>query len=864
MAKLITLFSLMFFILIANAQVTIVSGGNSTACGGTFTAGNVAAGQTYTKTICADETGNSHIKVSFDSCDVDVNNELYVYDGPDKTYPLIGVYNNDNFGASQALTATLGNLSGCLTFVLTSVNGFASWNANISCNFSCQPFYSKFLSSNPATVDNYIDVCQGENITFNGAGDYYVNDTLYHQQNTTSTFVWDFGDGKTATGETVNHSYSKSGGHSVNLTITDQFGCVNSNFLGNKVRVSTTPNFVQTEADFSTTCLGESINLIGNVNATKWTYEAVTKVSGITFLPDGDGDSYSSSLMFDAFNEGQTLNNINDLESISANLEHSYLDDLVISIVCPNGNQVVLENQGGFVAVLGQPVDDDLSTLPGIGYDYSWTSNPTYGVMSVEAEFYSPLPAGSYASYQPLSNLVGCPLNGLWKIVVTDNFPSDNGFIFSWGINLKSSLYPPLWNFTPSFQETNYSWTGNNLNQQADATVSVTPASSGDQNYTFEVTDNFGCKYDTTISVTVLAENHPDCCNMSNVEAGNNTEVFGKTYHLLATPANSPSTYTWTVKAPQTAVFSSSDSTGTQVTVSNYGTYTFIFTETNVDCSTSDEVQVIFQKPPCTLLVPNAGTNTEVFGKTSHLLANPANTLTSYKWTATGPGISTFANADSSGSQITVSQYGTYTFTFTESNEECEISDEVQITFQKPPCNLLTPDAGTDSEIYGTSSHLLAIPANDLTSFQWTASGPGISLFSDSDSSGTQVSVTKYGLYTYTFTETKDEECFTTDVVQILFKEIPDTILPIFIPNTFTPNGDGINDTWIIDGIDNEESVKIFVYNRYGARVFHSEGIYEPWDGKFNDIVLPTASYYFVIEIRDEKFKDVLNIVGPK
>ncbi|HBF88773.1 MAG TPA: hypothetical protein DDX39_09040 [Bacteroidales bacterium] len=692
MQKLFILYLLVFLSFFVKGQVSITTGGNVSTCNNTFIAGNVLSGQTYEMTICADESGDSHISILFSEWDVSGSNLLCVYDGPNSTYQLIGCYDNTNWGPTKAFTSTAANLSGCLTFVLTSADGAASWNGGISCNFSCQPFYSELLSSTPSANQEYINICKGESVTFNGSGDYYVNDTLYHQENSTSTFLWNFGDGTASSGETVNHTFNEPGGYGINLIITDQYGCVNSNYLGNRVRVSTKPDFVGTSASNSTSCYGETVDLNGIVNPTKWTYEAVTTVAGETYLPDGGGESYSTSIVFDVFDAGQTLDDINDLEGICANMEHSYLEDLVISIVCPNGTQVVLEDQGGGGTNLGEPVDIADPEMPGVGYAYCWSPSPSYGVMSVEALSHSTLPPGSYASFQTLEDLLGCPLNGLWTINITDNWQEDDGFIFSWGINFATEIYPPLWNFTPTFQVSDMSWVGDGVSEQGDASITITPDDYGTHYYTFSATDNYGCTYDTTISITVLEDNHPDCCDLPAPEAGQNSTVYGNSYHLQATPIDSVTSYTWTVE---------------------------------------------------------------------------------------GPGYVNFSNADSSGTTATINQYGLYNFIFTQELDGCTSNDQVQI----------------------------------------------------------------------------------------LFLEIPDTVKPlnVNIPNTFTPNGDEINDTWIIDGIEDEENVKVFVYNRYGTRLFHSEGYYTPWDGKYNGSVLPTASYYYVIRIRDENdFNGIINIVGPK
>ena len=73
-------------------------------------------------------------------------------------------------------------------------------------------------------------------------------------------------------------------------------------------------------------------------------------------------------------------------------------------------------------------------------------------------------------------------------------------------------------------------------------------------------------------------------------------------------------------------------------------------------------------------------------------------------------------------------------------------------------------------------------------------------------------------------------------------------MLPLLkIPNTFTPNGDGINDTWVIKNLDKYVGATVEIFNRYGAKVFHAEGNYKPRDGKLGSQNLPVGTYFYFI-----------------
>ncbi|MFD2871297.1 PKD domain-containing protein [Mucilaginibacter ximonensis] len=94
---------------------------------------------------------------------------------------------------------------------------------------------------------------------------------------------------------------------------------------------------------------------------------------------------------------------------------------------------------------------------------------------------------------------------------------------------------------------------------------------------------------------------------------------------------------------------------------------------------------------------------------------------------------------------------------------------------------------------------------------------------------------------TYTLTVTSDKGCAVTAQTFVKVLKIP------VIPNTFTPNGDGINDTWVIKYLNDYPNATVEIFNRYGGRVFYSNGYGIPWDGRQNGTDLPVGTYYYII-----------------
>lgn len=70
------------------------------------------------------------------------------------------------------------------------------------------------------------------------------------------------------------------------------------------------------------------------------------------------------------------------------------------------------------------------------------------------------------------------------------------------------------------------------------------------------------------------------------------------------------------------------------------------------------------------------------------------------------------------------------------------------------------------------------------------------------------------------------------------------------IPNTFTPNADGINDTWFIKGLAGYPNCLVSIYNRLGQLMYRSKGYSADWDGRANGKDVPASTYYYVIDLQ--------------
>jgi gliding motility-associated-like protein len=102
---------------------------------------------------------------------------------------------------------------------------------------------------------------------------------------------------------------------------------------------------------------------------------------------------------------------------------------------------------------------------------------------------------------------------------------------------------------------------------------------------------------------------------------------------------------------------------------------------------------------------------------------------------------------------------------------------------------------------------------------------------------------------TYLLTVTSNKGCSDTSSVFIkVLKDPP-------VPNIFSPNGDGIHDTWIIPYLDSYPGCTVEIVNRYGNLVFRSVGYATPWDGKVKGRDVPVGTYYYVIDPKNGRKK---------
>jgi gliding motility-associated-like protein len=138
------------------------------------------------------------------------------------------------------------------------------------------------------------------------------------------------------------------------------------------------------------------------------------------------------------------------------------------------------------------------------------------------------------------------------------------------------------------------------------------------------------------------------------------------------------------------------------------------------------------------------------------------------------------------------------------------------------------------------------IDDNDGIAFAYPAGGNG-GYFYNWSNGETNSTNTDLSNETYTLEVSDILGCLGTGSVFIP----KDSIGCVFPVNTFTPNGDDYNDTWVIDNMELYPNANVKIFNKWGNLIHEQNGLYVPWDGKENGKDLPAEVYYWIINLNE-------------
>ena len=149
-------------------------------------------------------------------------------------------------------------------------------------------------------------------------------------------------------------------------------------------------------------------------------------------------------------------------------------------------------------------------------------------------------------------------------------------------------------------------------------------------------------------------------------------------------------------------------------------------------------------------------------------------------------------------------------------------------------------DAGTDKWIIkGTSAQLSANAIGQNISYSWL---PAVFM---NDPQSLQPIVNPPRDTSYVLIVASNDGCgIATDTMHVfVYKDV-------FVPNAFSPNNDGLNDTWHIPALSAYPAFELTVFNRHGQIVFQNKNSNTPWNGKYKGGLLPVGVYVYVIDLK--------------
>ena len=478
---------------------------------------NYSNGEDYWVKICGE--ASESVKLIFDKWTINDGDDDYmqIYDGDGISNNLLA-YGDEYMPIPNTILST----GECLLVHWYSDRGGNSegWKANVECFCHCQKVEYVWDGSTPAEDTDYITICPDTSIIFSAHGVYSENDKCYHQSDTTSLFVWDFGDNIKDTGLTVQHTYNEAKGYNVTLTVIDTIGCESRLFLNKRVRIAIPPTFnIYPEQTY---LYKDDTTLIQN-NQHKNSFEFVPEEfisTDIAPLPDFPGATYEFDIKLNHYAQtGTVLTDASQIESVSINIEHSYVRDLITSLICPNGTEVQLFNgndyDGARYTYLGQPGsdDDDKFFIIGNGWDYIFSQNASIAfddapttdeeIITLDGKDTSySVKSGTYKPRGNFLDFVGCPINGTWTLRIKDDESHDDGYLFNWGIKFVDSLSIfKTWSY--EMQIVDSSWISLDTST-IDTTVNpikVVANKLGENRFKYTIVDQFGCSHDTTITI---------------------------------------------------------------------------------------------------------------------------------------------------------------------------------------------------------------------------------------------------------------------------------------------------------------------------------------------------------------------------
>jgi len=210
-----------------------------------------------------------------------------------------------------------------------------------------------------------------------------------------------------------------------------------------------------------------------------------------------------------------------------------------------------------------------------------------------------------------------------------------------------------------------------------------------------------------------------------------------------------------------------------------------------------------------------------------------ANEITGFNGVFSGKGV----NSDGLFSPRVISN-GTTNIIYSCVKDGCVSSKDQNITVYQSPKITLFPERSINVNGF---VNLDATVVGNYNSLVWKDAGNTLSDKNILNPIAKPKVATSYCLFASTANSCADTACVLVKIVS-----------NIEIPNAFSPNGDNINETWIVEDKTQTKFIKANIFDRYGKLVKSLFGTKIVWDGLYNGQPLPMATYYYVLTISSE------------
>ena len=612
--------------------------------------------------------------------------------------------------------------------------------------------------------------------------------------NNTSTgpnvaYGWSFGDGQTSVQQSPSHAYNAGGNYQVTLIAITANGCADTVTQPVVVNPKPTADFTVSAVCYGATSVFTNTSSVstGSIVAYAWSLG-----NGNSSILPNPTQAYASSGAFPVTLAVET---------------DSGCADTFNSIAT-----VYIKPTAGFMATspcIGNPVQfTDTSGPAGQVTGFNWTFGDG-GISTLQNPQHLYTTAAIYMVQQIVSTVNGC----LDTVVQQDTVRGKGAAQFTApAVCIGDSMkFTNTTSNTATYPITSYTW---NLGDGSGTSTATNPVylygNSGNYNVILIADFTDGCADTITHPVTV----YPTPTITSSIIEDSCNGASDGSIALNPATGQIPFTYAWSNGATQALNTSLAQ-----------GPYSVTFTDTH-QCSATAAFNIT--EPP-SLSADTAVTPVICAGENNGAIAV----------TATGgtPPYRFMWNSGDNTSAISNLSPGTYTVTLSDALG-CSLTETATLPSTPPYLVQITPVVTIN---LGDSIQLSPTTLNgNAASWQW--SPDEFLSCTDCQSPVAQ----PYTTFIYTVQSTSDKGCVAGNTIQV--EVIP--TYNVFIPNVFTPNGDGKNDFFEVFG---EKSTWQFftvqVYDRWGERVFESSDMNFEWNGSFKGKPLEPAVYVYEMRI---------------